>query len=272
MSVSTPWMRLEERCKTRMASSPLLASNTWYPSSNRIRAASRLTISSSSTTSRVSQAGSVTACASVVVARSNRNSTVPGIDIPACDQSSGARARLDEHVTRCRPQRGGHAQGRSRWAARYAHDYGLMKEIRRCRVSQDGVTLAHASSDGAPCRSQVLNTADDWARCQSERMSSAMARSGPLGVSLVMQRHSSHCSYVSGSGSCCSVSSRRLRFKDMPIASGVVSRLRLRRRPSEASRALRSWLQSSAGRTVDDLELQREASVLRASETTLQRY
>jgi hypothetical protein len=262
-------MRLEERCKTRTASSPLLAWNTWYPSSHRIRAASRLTISSSSTTSRVSRGGSVTACASVVVARSNRNPTVPGIGIAACDQSSGARARLDEHVTRCRPQRGGHAQRRSRWAARYADDYAQMEEIRRCRVSQDEVTPAHASSDGAPCSSQLLNTADDCARCQSERTSSAIARSGPLGVSLVTQRLSSHCSYVSGSGSCCTVSSSRVRFKDMPMASGVVSRLRLRRRPSEASRALRSWLHSSAGRTIDDLELQRESSVLRAIEASL---
>ena len=35
----------------------------------------------------------------------------------------------------------------------------------------------------------------------------------------------------------------------IPIESGVVFRFRLRRRPSEASRAARSRLQTSAGRT-----------------------
>src|SRR5919112_1101677 len=97
-----------------------------------------------------------------------------------------------------------------------------------------------------------------------------MARSGPLGVSLVTQRPSNHSSYLSGSGSCCTVSSRRARFNDIPIASGVVLRLRLRRRPSDASRALRSRLQSSAGRTIDDLDLQHETGVSRTCESPVQ--
>jgi hypothetical protein len=99
-----------------------------------------------------------------------------------------------------------------------------------------------------------------------------MARSGPLGVSVVTQRLSNHSSYVSGSGSYRTVSSRRVRFKDSPIASGVVSRLRLRRRPSDASRALRSRLQSSAGRTIHDVELEHETGGMRTAESTIQSY
>jgi hypothetical protein len=151
-------------------------------------------------------------------------------------------------------------------------NYGPVIKQKPCRVSQEEGRTAHASSDGAPCSSQLRNTAEDCARCQSESTSSAMARSGPLGVSPLTQRLRSHSSYVSGSGSCCTVSSRRVRFKDIPMASGVVFRLRFRRRPSETSRALRSLLQSSAGRTIDDLQLQYEAAFARAGESPIQSY
>ena len=56
----------------------------------------------------------------------------------------------------------------------------------------------------------------------------------------------------------------------MPIESGVVLRFRLRRRPSEASSAVSSWLQTSAGRTIDHLDVERESLLHRTPVLALQ--
>ena len=105
-----------------------------------------------------------------------------------------------------------------------------------------------ASSDGAPLSSQLRNAGDVCAWRQSERRSSAIARAGPVPAGEERHRSSSQLSNSSGSGSSRTVSSRSPRLISKPMLSGVVLRLRRRRRPSDASRALRSCPQTCAGR------------------------
>lgn len=84
-----------------------------------------------------------------------------------------------------------------------------------------------------------------------------MARIGPLGLNSSSslpdpadesERSRSQPSNASGSGSSHTVSSNNRRLITIPIESGLVFRLRWRRRPSEASSAASSGRQMSAGR------------------------
>src|SRR3954466_1545874 len=134
------------------------------------------------------------------------------------------------------------------------------EEIRRViGVTASPVHGCGASSDRAPCSSQFRKSEDCNARYHSASTSRAIAMNGPLGACSVKEQLASHCSYISGSGSWRTVSSRIVRLRSNPIASGVVFRLRRRRRPSDASRAASSWLQTWAGRISGHLEIQSEA-------------
>jgi len=72
----------------------------------------------------------------------------------------------------------------------------------------------------------------------SARTSSAIARTGPLAGSPERHRSSSQPSKASGAGSSRTVSSSSRRLIAIPIASGLVPRLRRRRRPPDASSAI----------------------------------
>src|SRR6266446_1886193 len=105
------------------------------------------------------------------------------------------------------------------------------------------------SSDGAPAASQSQNCTEAAVSLHSVRTSWAMARNAPVeAVWLERQRSSSQASKASGSGSARTACSRSWRLSDIPMASGVVSRLRRPRLPSDASRAASNARQAPAGR------------------------
>src|SRR5205807_530728 len=114
-----------------------------------------------------------------------------------------------------------------------------------------------ASSDGAPRSSQVLKSLIEWARVHSSKMILAIAEIAPAGAESVQLNGqlSSHASKASGGGSSFTARSSSSRLIAKPIVSGVWSRLRLRLRPSEASRAANKALQTSAGRIMEGLTL-----------------
>jgi hypothetical protein len=66
------------------------------------------------------------------------------------------------------------------------------REIEQQQEVSGAMAYGAASSEGAPCSSQLRNTADVCARRQSDRTSSAIARIDPLGSSWVRQCSSSH--------------------------------------------------------------------------------
>jgi len=123
--------------------------------------------------------------------------------------------------------------------------------VRGCRQEGRGRSAHPRSSDGAPAINHVWKSAETAANRHSATMSRAMARSAPIEAfwDPVRHRSRSHTSKTSGSGSASLARASSQRLSDIPIASGVVSRLRRRRRPSEASSAARRARQTSAGRS-----------------------
>jgi hypothetical protein len=111
-------------------------------------------------------------------------------------------------------------------------------------------SAAAASSDGAPWESQIWKEGDANANRHSCSKSSAMACTGPLHKPAARHFCNNQFSNASGAGSSCTAWARRSRLTVMPMASGVVSRFRRLRRPSDASSAANSWRQTSAGRRV----------------------
>jgi hypothetical protein len=89
--------------------------------------------------------------------------------------SSGALNRAESHMRRAHP---------AHVSAYAGHPMSVRTNELVHRVI--GVTgwfwmsYDPASSDGAPCSSQLRNTSDRWASFQSARTSRAMARIGPL--------------------------------------------------------------------------------------------
>src|SRR6266481_1731636 len=136
--------------------------------------------------------------------------------------------------------------------ARTTNVYGRRRASRTIHMAvslHDSGHQAVRSSDGAPAASQSLNCPEAATSLHSVNTSLAMARIAPVeAVSSEKQRSSSQASKCSGSGSESTACSRSRRLSDIPMASGVVSRSRRPRLPSEASRAASSARQASAGR------------------------
>src|SRR5262245_22778834 len=131
-----------------------------------------------------------------------------------------------------------------------AHDLSNFSALPRSRVDP------RASSEGAPRSSQLLNSRLTWAKRQSSKIVLAIADTAPdvSVASHAAPRCSSHDSKASGSGSSWTALSSNSRLRARPIASAVWSRLRLRRRPSEASSAASKAAQISAGRNIGNAD------------------
>src|SRR6267378_1122383 len=104
-----------------------------------------------------------------------------------------------------------------------------------------------ASSEGAPWTSQSRNDPAPRAMRHSSKIDNAIARMPPSAGPAAAHCSSSHASKSSGSGSAATARSSRSRLMASPITSGVVSRLRRFRRPSDASTAASSSRQTSPG-------------------------